>query len=57
MLFELKRSKRDKESRQPKIRLGVEELSQRILLSGDTVLDPSCPPPPPVAAETFIGPT
>jgi hypothetical protein len=49
MLFEQKRSKRDLTCRQPKIRIGVEELSHRIMLSGDIGVDPPTPPPPAIA--------
>lgn len=48
-----KRSKRESAPRQPQPRLAVEELSHRLMLSGDGTIDPPCPPPPSAHAETI----
>jgi hypothetical protein len=46
MLFE-RRSKGSRSHRQEVRRFGVEELSPRLMLSGDLTVDPPHPPPPP----------
>jgi hypothetical protein len=46
MLLEVLRSKRNAGPRQQEVRLRVEELSARLMLSGDGTIEPPCPPPP-----------
>jgi hypothetical protein len=55
MLAELFRTKRNTPGRKQETRLRVEELSRRVMLSGDGMIEPPCPAPPAVdAAEIQI---